>query len=180
MIWLILIAATAAVIAWCLYQAGKVAGLGRGEIERDGLAEQLAGADADLLAAREQIQAQHNRIVRMTQWELLPWPDGRTSPPSVRPVPQPRQEEETWASQVSRSAGPSGAAETAWPPPGHAGPGARSKPPRSKRTSTAAFLDPPPRAAELEAEMKPPPERGDWWGPVEDEIWAAKLWLAGL
>lgn len=166
--------AVLALVAACMYAAGREAGLGRGEQDRAGLAERIVKLEGWLLAADRQVIAQHNRIRAMTAWELLPWPSGATSPAPERPV-------------SGRDLSP------------HEARVPRQR--RPKRTSTAAFLNPElsePAAVELPpfdirdlSPLDPPPstmppatpERTPaWaeWPSIEDQIWQAKLWLAGL
>lgn len=170
------------------YLGGRQAGLGRGEQDRGDLAEENNALRKYAGGLEERVTGQHHRIVAMTAWETVPWPDGRTSPVPVRSEAQPV-------------------------PALLAAPAARiPRPRREKRTSTAAFLNPGPESKPellpanvpvlydrrrprdaredpdligkiLEERPSPgdgTPIRADWWREIEEEIWSARLWLAAL
>lgn len=166
--WAWLLFAALAVAIVCVYLAGRVAGFGRGEQDRGDLAEKNNRLLGIVRQLEVRVAGQHQRIVAMTAWEIMPWPDGRTSPVPVRPeleslpaMPEPRV----------------------------------PRPRRERRTSTAAFLNPqacgpgmvpgeiPVTGSELARDETPGPHQivaDSWWPAVEDEIWSARLWLATL
>lgn len=177
--WFIVLIAGVLATGGSAYLAGVVRGEGKNEQARGDLGEQLVGALGRLAWYEKRCQAQHNRIVAMTAWETMAWPDGRTSPPPVRPAL-------TGYSDLSQ-------------PPSLA---PRPRPGRERRTSTAAFLNPgegaviagePITAAEpidysQWQDGKPwhtpggagQAEDGTWWPEIEQQVAAAKIFLAGL
>lgn len=168
------------------YLGGRQAGLGRGEQDRGDLAEENGALRKYVGGLEERVGAQHHRIVAMTAWETVPWPDGRTSPVPVRPEAQPVPA--LLAAPTARIPGPR----------------------REKRTSTAAFFDLPapehPAAGPVLsagqwiagfrrvvegagnttdlAEPADPDTDPAWtwkeWPEIEDQIWSFKTWLATL
>ena len=163
MFWPLIAFAAVVAVGVFAYLAGIAREQGRSGQEAGDLTEEAIGLRLGIAKLEQRCATQHNRIVAMTAWEMLPWParTGAPSPPPVRPA-------------LAGYTDPS----TLRPLP---------RPPRERRTSTAAFLNPaPPLEIDLDAGgvfagfTEPLTDPWAEWPAIEQEIAEAKIFLAGL